>query len=418
MSPGAADLAEAYGTPQYVYRLDCFRAAAADLRAALPAGTRLYYSLKANPHPRLVAELGRLGLHAEISSQGELAVVGQAGHDARNCLYTGPGKTGREVTAAIGRGVRLFSVESAGERQRLDAAAERHGTGVEFLVRVNAAAGVAGSGLRMTGRASQFGLDAERMTPGHPVFAGSEMAIPVGVHLFPATNVPAEPALIRELDLSIRTAAEVVGTVGLVPRLVDIGGGFAAPFARPGQRPDYRTLRDALERSLDAHLPGWRAAAPEVAFESGRYLAAGCGTLLTRVVDVKHSRGTRYVVLDAGINVLGGMAGVGRLMPASVQPARPADGPADAVTLAGPLCTPLDVLGRQVDLGAVGPGALLEIPNVGAYGLTASLIGFLSRPPAVEVVVDDGQVTDARRLELHAVGVTPNQSTTRGGSDG
>jgi amino acid adenylation domain-containing protein len=415
--PSSAELARAYGTPQYVYQLDRFRSAAATLRAALPDRSRLYYSVKANPHPRLIGELAGLGLHAEISSPGELAAVQEAKYPPGDCLYTGPGKTDEELAGAVARGVRLFSAESVGDGERLAVAAQRHGAQVDFLVRVNASAGAAGSGLRMTGRASQFGVDAETITADHPIFAGTPAARPVGVHLFSATNVPGEQALAAELELSIATAAEVLGAVGLVPRLVDIGGGFAAPFAQPGPVPTYLALRTALERSLDAHLPGWRADAPGIAFESGRRLAAGCGTLLTRVVDVKRSRGVVFAVLDAGINVLGGMGGLGRLLTTSAQPDQ-APGTAEPVTLAGPLCTPLDILGRQVALSAVEPGTLLEIPNVGAYGLTAGLIGFLSRPAAAEVVLDDGQVVDARRLELHAVDLAGRPTEERKGRDG
>ncbi|QMU73887.1 type III PLP-dependent enzyme [Streptacidiphilus sp. P02-A3a] len=399
-----ADLVRTYGTPQYVYRLDRFRAAAGTLRGALPPDTRLYYSLKANPHPGLAAALPDLGLHAEISSQGELDTLRQAGTDPADSLYTGPAKTSDELLTAIRAGVRLFSVESPRDLARLTAAARLHGTTVDYLVRLNAQGNAAGSGLRMTGRgASQFGIDAETVKAGDPLFTRTDAARPVGVHLFPATNVPDQAALIREFDLSIRTAAAVLRTTGLTPRLVDIGGGFPAPFARPGPPPTWPALRQALERSLDAHLPGWRAGAPQIAFESGRRLAADCGTLLTTVLDVKDSRGTRYLVLDAGINVLGGMSGLGRVLSTGIQPRPTGHGTGTApATLVGPLCSPLDVLGRKVDIEAVEPGTVLEIPNVGAYGLSASLVGFLSRPMPAEVLLDTDTVIEARRLELTA----------------
>ncbi|WP_369199466.1 hypothetical protein [Streptomyces sp. PU-14G] len=103
---------------------------------------------------------------------------------------------------------------------------------------------------------------------------------------------------------------------------------MSAPFAAPGERPAYTGLRAVLEERLDATVPRWRAGRPGVAFEPGRYLAADCGSLLTTVLDVKHSRGTTYVVLDAGVNVLGGMSGAGRLLTQAVQPSAEADGAA------------------------------------------------------------------------------------------
>lgn len=375
-------LASRFGTPLYVYDLRRVRRAAHDLRASLPLGARLYYSLKANPHPRIVSELASLGYVPEISSTGELAAV----VDPASALYTGPGKTPEETSAAISAGVGTFSIESIVERDRL-------GASVDYVVRINASTRVAAGGLRMTGTPSQFGVPEDQCAPLLQRAAGAR---PVGVHLYPATNVWDEDSLIAEFGVSIQAAAKALTNAGIRDGMADLGGGFAAPFARPGSPPVYRGLRAGLESMLDEHLPNWRWGDPVIAFESGRYLTATCGTLLTRVLDVKKSGDRTFLVLDAGVNVLGGMSGLGRMMAPAVQPA--SAGP--PVTLAGPLCTPLDILSRNAAVTA-RPGDVLSIPNVGAYGLTTSLVGFLSRPIAAEVIVDEGDtVVDARRLTL------------------
>jgi diaminopimelate decarboxylase len=144
---------------------------------------------------------------------------------------------------------------------------------------------------------------------------------------------------------------------------------------------------------------GWRENRPAIAVESGRYLVAGCGTLLTTIMDVKDTHNSRYVVCDAGVNALGGMYGNGRLALPRAQPAnQSADG--TEVVLAGPLCTPLDVLGRGTRIGDPSPAQVLAIPNVGAYGLTASLVAFLGRPLPIEVVIDGSDVVDVRQLAV------------------
>ncbi|QMU78281.1 type III PLP-dependent enzyme [Streptacidiphilus sp. PB12-B1b] len=398
------DLAERFGTPLYVYRLDRVHRAVADLRAALPRDTRLYYSLKANPHPAIVAELAALGLSGELSSTGELASAIRAGLPPERCLYTGPGKTSEEMLAAVKAGIRLFSVESRTDRDRLADVARASGVDVDYMVRLNGTA-TAGSGLRMTGRPSQFGIDVDQTAELAAVLTGRSRARPVGAHVFAATNVSGVDALLAEFDLSARTAARAMESMDSRPEFVDLGGGFAAPFAQPGERTDYSAIRAGLERSLDAWLPGWRSGEPRVGFESGRYLVADSGFLLATVLDVKRSHGTTYAVLDAGVNVLGGMWGLGRLPTPSArpEPVPGADGTGRA-TLVGPLCTPLDVLGRAVDVSDLSVGLVLSIPNVGAYGLTASLLGFLSRPVPTEVVLDaHGEIADVRRLELRQV---------------
>jgi len=394
-------IAETYGTPAYVYDLDRLEQAYDDLVRALPSGSRIYYSLKANPHPALVRHLGSLGARLEVSSAGELAAVLAAGQSSQNVLYTGPGKTPGELGGALAAGVRLFSAESFAEIRRIGAAAERHSVRIDCLLRVNAPDAVGASGLRMTGTSSQFGLDYEQLAAEWSTFRLPTTVTVRGFHFFPLTNARDEVTLLDEMTQSIRCAAQLSHRLGIPLEFLDLGGGFAAPYAVPGSRPHYVSLRAGLREALDKWLPEQDKVRPLLAFESGRYLVAECGTLLVSVIDVKESRGRTFAVLDAGINVLGGLSATGRLLPVSVGPedtGRP--GPTVTADLVGPLCTPLDRLGRQVQLNGLTPGDVLRVPNTGAYGLTASLLGFLSRPVATEVIVSSGHVEETSRLAL------------------
>ena len=426
LGPAVDELVVAHGTPTYVYQLAEVRRAMARLRGVLPEGVRIYYSVKANPHPLLIAEAVRAGARVEVSSTGELAAAGAAGVPAADCLYTGPGKTSAELAHAVRTGVPLFSVESRDDRDRLAEVAEAAGTveaaesRIEYLVRLNVAGSRSASGLRMTGAPSQFGVDLTGLDRAPELFEAGKSAEPVGFHLFSATNIVDGDALARELANNVAAAALVARRFGFTPRVLDIGGGFGAPYMVPGEPIDYAGLREALAAELDREFPGWRAGEPVIAVETGRYLMAAAGTLLTTVLDVKTSGPDTYVVCDAGVNALGGMYGIGRLVAPKAQPSGHASAAADPVRLVGPLCTPLDVLNREARLEQPRIGQVLAIPNVGAYGLTASLVGFLGRQLPAELVLDGDQVVDARRLELTArpLPLPLPRPLTGGGSDG
>ncbi|MEO3977547.1 phosphopantetheine-binding protein [Streptomyces sp. CAU 1734] len=411
-------LVERWGSPLYIYDLARVRASLEDLRAALPQPCRIYYSLKANPHPGLVAELRRGGARAEVTSRGELAAALDAGHPAAELMYSGPGKVAAELNEAITAGMRTFSAESFGDLERIGAAAAAQGVTADCVLRINAAGAPGQAGLRMTGGPSQFGFDLDGLRTERARLLAQGTRI-VGMHFFPLTNARDEEGLRAELAQSIRTAAELRDDLGIPLHLLDLGGGFAAPYATPGERPVYRGLRTALTAVLDEHLPGWRSGEPVIAFESGRYLVGDSGRLITTVTDVKHSRGTDYAVLDSGINHLGGLSGLGRLLPLSAQPVESgtgtdAQGPdaeaevwPETVTLAGPLCTPADVLARSAALPGVRSGDLLSFPNVGAYGLSASLLGFLGHPAPAEVLLDGGEIVSVTRVALRRRSVEP-----------
>ncbi|MEV4147933.1 type III PLP-dependent enzyme [Amycolatopsis sp. NPDC049691] len=393
-------IAAKYGTPAYVYDLDVVAESRDQLFGMLPEGFQLFYALKSNPHPEIGRELRRGGCRAEISSTGELINALEAGFDPAGILYTGPGKTPGELEHALAAGVRLFSVESLTDLQHVGAAAQQQGVTASALLRVNTTASSGGTGIRMMGRPSQFGIDAETLPDLMPTLTAVPGTRVVGAHFFTMSNAQDEDALLGEYEFVLTSAARLRDEVGLPLEVLDIGGGFSSPYAVPGPRTDYPKLRAGLETLLDLHLPEWRDGGIELACESGRYLSGSCGSLLAGVVNVKDSRGSRFVVLDAGINAVGGLSGIGRLLPAAVG----VEETGDVVgSLVGPLCTPGDSLAKAAKLPELVSGDVVTVPNVGAYGVTASLISFLGRPTPAEVVVRGGTVLSVSRLDYQRV---------------
>ncbi|MYR95023.1 MULTISPECIES: decarboxylase [unclassified Streptomyces] len=393
------ELAERFGTPLYVYDLDEIEAAGRDLTGALPEEVTLFYALKANPHPDLVRALRENDrpCRPEISSTGELAAALAAGFQGADCLYTGPGKTPAELREVIGLGVRMFSTDSVTDVRHVGEAALAHGVTADCLLRVNSVAASATSSIRMTGTPSQFGFDSETLAEVLPLLRAVPGVRVSGMHFFPLSNAKDEDSLIGEFEHTIALAAGLSAELGLPLRFLDIGGGFTVPYAVPGDRGSYPRLRAALTAALDTHFPDRHTEGPEIACESGRYLVGASGTLLARVSNVKVSRGRKFVILDAGINTFGGMSGLGRLLPVSVR--LDADAPVEPASLVGPLCTPGDILGREIDLPVLESGDLVTIPNAGAYGPTASLLMFLGRPAPTEVVVRGDEVVSVSRIE-------------------
>jgi len=400
---GYGELTRRFGTPSYVYDLADVRHAHADLVAALPRPSALLYSLKANPHPDVASQLAKLGCRAEISSGGELDVALASGFSPASMLYTGPGKRSEDLADAVRRGVRRFSVDSPVDLKRVAAAAGAAAVEVECLLRINADEPVPGMGLSMTGVASQFGADASLVSKKPEAFRGLEGAPVRGLHLYMGSGIEDETVLMRQFETALCLVRQVSEALRVPLREVDLGGGFGTPFARTGDRPVYATLAERLRDRLDRELPGWTHSEPAVSFESGRYLVGGCGTLLARVLDVKVSKGRTFVVLDTGVNHLGGMSGlrrVPRVVP-DLLPDAPPSSWQEGCSVVGPLCTPLDILSQGVRLPRLEVGDVVRIPNVGAYGLTASLLAFLGHAAPTEIVLDRDRIVSASHLELH-----------------
>lgn len=379
----ATELIAKHGSPLFAYDLDAVAERAAVLKAALPEGSRLYYSFKANPLPSIARELRLAGVRAEVTSDGELMAAHRAGF-VDGIVLGGPGKSERVIQTALKKGVRSFSCESFTDAARISKLAQEATLEVDVMLRVNPSQ-APDARLAMSGVESQFGFDeALLLAPG----AASKLKLPGlkinGVHVYFGTQVGSVAALAKNTQCALETAERVASAVGFDCKVINAGGGFPWPYASDAAAPDLSGLREALDAVWSASS---LHASAQLCFESGRYLCAGSGTLLTSVLDVKKAGTKTYVVLDTGIHHLGGMSGLGRIPRSTITlknltAHRNEEIVADVV---GPLCSPLDSLARGQKMAAVEVGDILAVPNVGAYGLTASLQGFLSHETPAEV---------------------------------
>jgi len=396
----AKQIVTKHGTPLYAYDLAEVSQRAAELAEALPAGASVCYSFKANPLPALARRVRESGGRAEITSEGELVAAQAAGFTGDQMLFGGPGKTRAEIMLALEAGVRLFSVESFRDIVLISEICVAEKLMAEVLLRVNPSE-APDARLAMTGVESQFGFEEsllldplarDRLTP-------PQVRV-IGVHIYFGTQVAGVDALVTNTRRALASAERVQQALGVEFKVVNVGGGFPWPYGNDHARPSLDGLREKLDEVwlqspfAEQGVMLW--------FEAGRYLSASSGWLIAQVLEVKRLPTKTFVILDTGIHHLGGMAGLGRVPRAGVtiinlsrdvsaEPPMTAD-------VVGPLCTPLDSLARGLKIPAVESGDLVGLPNVGAYGLTASLLAFLSHPPPIEVTHEKGHECEAWQL--------------------
>ena len=367
-------------TPVFVYDMAVVASRIARFRAAFP-GVDLHYAVKANPFDELLVAMEPLIDGFDVASAGELGKVWQI-EPAAKVSFAGPGKKDSELDLAIRFGATI-NLESEGETDRALAIAERLGVTPKLAIRVNPEFELRGSGMRMGGRASPFGVDADHV-PGlgrRIIAAGAEWR---GFHIFAGSQALDVAAIIDSQAHTIELAARLADGVGAVPPLVNLGGGFGIPYF-PNELPvDIEAIGEALLPRL-ATLPDTR-----LAIELGRWLVGEAGVYLTRVVDRKQSRGETFLVCDGGLNHQLAATGnlgtvVRRNYPVAVATAAP-DAPTEIASVVGPLCTPLDRLADQVALRVAHPGDVIALFMAGAYGLSASPWEFLGHPRPPEIL--------------------------------
>jgi len=389
ISPAA--LAEEFGTPFYVYDLDLIGRRVEALRAALPRGFRIAFAVKANPSLAVVSYLRSCGVGADVASGGELETVLRAGFDPSAIAMTGPGKRDQELAAAVQAGIGFITVESPGELRRLETIAAAAGKRQPILLRLAVADDAHLETVRIiSGVEGKFGMPLGQLTEAARVAAASKHVELLGVHAFGASNVRDADQLAGHVADLVEIGRRVAADVGTTLRLVDAGGGLGIPYS-DGERPLDLTR---LARRLGELRARWDSDASlremEIVVEPGRFLVGPAGAYVARVVDVKGHDSAPVAILDGGINHLLRPALIGseqRLVVLASDSLRAMV----RTTVAGPLCTGLDVFSIAAMLPRPRPGDLVAVLDAGAYGFTESMPFFLSHPTAAEVAVRAGR---------------------------
>jgi diaminopimelate decarboxylase len=386
-----SSIADRYGTPLFIYDQGILESTYTALRDAYPKRFSISYSVKANPNLALIQFFLEKGCGLEIASSGELCHALAVDCAPTDILFAGPGKTESELTLAISRGIGEIHAESELEIQRISEISRALGARTPVSLRINPGEDGLGGAMRMGGKSTPFGVDEEQIEPLLERIVADPHLEFCGIHIFAGTQILDHRLLLAQYKKGVEIAKHVLKIVGAPLRTLDFGGGLGIPYF-PGDRElDLAQLRAGLHElatSLDADS---EFACTRFVIEPGRFLVGEAGLYVARVNDIKTSRGKKYLILDGGMNhhlAASGNLGqvIKRNFPIAIM--NKFDLPAaETVDVVGPLCTPLDTLGRAVALPAAEVGDLIGIFQSGAYARTASPVNFLSHPAPPEVLV-------------------------------
>ncbi|NJL47019.1 MAG: hypothetical protein HC929_05315 [Leptolyngbyaceae cyanobacterium SM2_5_2] len=392
---------EVYGAPIYVYDFAQIERQFNKLQSCLPPNFRLHYALKANANLSICRRFAHLGAAAEVSSLGELIAALRVGFSVEEIVFTGPGKSRHELLAALEKGVGLIVVESMSEARRLNELAVEIGINQPILLRVNPAIRTANScevrasgascndlqPIQMNGQgASKFGVDEESLDTVIPMLQSLTNLALQGIHIFTESNVLDYQQLVNTWGNTVEIADRLRQS-GVPVHILDFGGGIGIAYNSVKQEFDTQAFGQELKlRFTDVPQPY------HCILEIGRYLVGEAGYYLAEVLDVKESKGQRFVILHGGIHNLYRTPAMQnatkylRVLGKENSPTQPA-------VLAGQLPTPVDVMVRGVELPAdIAIGDVVAIHNCGAYGFNHSLTNFALHPYPAEVAYVNGEL--------------------------
>jgi diaminopimelate decarboxylase len=387
-------IAREAGTPVYVYSRALIEESFRRFDAAFAASPHLVcYAMKANGNLAILKALAALGAGVDVVSGGELRAAMEAGVPADRIVFSGVGKTDKEILLGAELGILAFNVESERELQKIDEIAGTLGRTARVALRVNPDIDSGSHPYIATGlKHNKFGIDvatARRLFSEagrfpHVRFTGIQAHI--GSQIL-------EPSPLAQTAASLAALAGELIAAGLPLETLDLGGGVGVAET------EEKSL--APEAYAAAVLPPLSGLSPtlRVLIEPGRSIVARAGALVTRVLYLKEvaSSGKNFVVTDAAMNDLLRPALYAASHP--IEPVVPRGAPFTA-DIVGPVCETGDFFVRDGTIERPDEGDLLAIRNAGAYGFAMSS-NYNFRGRAAEVLVENGSFRVVRRRETY-----------------
>ncbi|KRB29013.1 diaminopimelate decarboxylase [Mesorhizobium sp. Root695] len=357
------DIAAQVGTPFYCYstatltrHYRVFAQAFAGLHALV------CYAMKANSNQAVLRTLAKLGAGADVVSEGELRRALAAGIPAGKILFSGVGKTAREMDFALAAGILCFNVESEPELELLSARAAALGKVAPISLRINPDVDAKTHKKISTGKAeNKFGIPWQKARQVYARAAKLPGIRITGID----THIGSQITELQPFDDAFALLVDLVGALradGHAIEHVDLGGGLGIPYRVDNNPPP---LPDAYAQIVRKHVT---TLGLKVMFEPGRLISGNAGILVSEVIFLKEGDAKNFLVVDAAMNDLirPTLYDAFHDIRPVVQP--PADTPRMMVDVVGPVCETGDYIGLDRDLPRLKAGDLIAVSTAGAYG--------------------------------------------------
>lgn len=382
-----------YGTPSYVYDGEELRKSYYSLRGALPACVDVFYALKVNPNVSLVNLLVEEGACTEVCSLAELEIAIKAGSKPENIIFLGPSKKEYEHRRALELGIYALVVESEEELKRVSNLAQELNTTAQIAIRINPNFSAKGSPWKMGGRPTHFGIEENTALENFGKYVNYPNVNIRGIHVYNGTKILDAQSVYDNCKYILNLYEQIENKYHLNFSMVDVGGGMGVPYFSNEKELDmvlFKELLTSLFKDYNKKHPNTR-----IIMESGRFIMGKAGQLVVQVNNIKENHGKTFVVTDGGTNCHLAAIGTGSVIKKNFPLENiSAESTAEErqYNVSGPLCSPDDLLGRNINLKEVKTGDYIRVKMSGAYGPTASPVLFHSHGFPAEILIEKDQI--------------------------
>lgn len=382
------EIEKTFGTPAYVYSKKSIVDSYKSFDDAFKKNTHLIcFAVKANPNLAILNILANQGAGFDIVSGGELQRVIAAKGDPKKVVFSGIGKSSKEIELAIHHDILAFNIESEPELYRIQTIAKGMGKIASISIRVNPNVDAKTHPYISTGlKDNKFGVDEQKAIDLYKIANDMDSIAIKGIDCHIGSQITELSPFVDSISMLVGMI-EKLKDLGIQISHLDVGGGIGINYNSENP-PDFNAYAEAI-------LPLLEKQNLKLIFEPGRAILGKAGVLLTKVEYVKKGPAKNFAIIDAAMNDLMRPS----LYNAHHDIINTSKCTAESTTfdVVGPVCETGDFIGKDRSL-SLAEGNLLAVVDVGAYGMSMSS-NYNSRVRPVELLVDGDKIREIRKRE-------------------
>ena len=383
-------IAKKYGTPAYCYSFSQLKENIVNFKKNFKSFSPLIcFSIKSNSNINLIREIKKFGLGADVVSLGELMLSIKAGVNPKKIVFSGVGKTPKEISYAIDKKILLINAESSSEIKQIDRIAKLRNKKVDIGIRLNPNTDAKTLNQISTGKKeNKFGV-------GNKTFVNlvnyCKNSNNINLKCL-SVHIGSQILDYKPYEKMLRSIGKIIDRVNHKFEFIDLGGGMGISYKKDNKKLNYKKYNNAIKKFLKKYKS-------KIIFEPGRSIIGNTGVLISKIIYIKNNGKRDFIILDSAMNDLIRPALYGaihRILP-SIKKSQPSN---KIYEFVGPICESTDKFSILKKFQKLNENDIIAICDVGAYGMSLSS-NYNIRPKSIELLIKGSNIKVIRKRQRY-----------------
>jgi len=384
------NIAKRFGTPSYCYSHNQLKKNIVNFKKSFKSFSPLIcFAIKSNTNVSLIKEIKKFGLGADVVSMGELMIALKAGINPKKIVFSGVGKTSKEISFAIDKNILLINAESKSEIQEINRVGKLKGKKVQIGIRLNPNTDAKTLNQISTGKKeNKFGVNEKEFLEliNYCKISNNLKPICLSVH------IGSQILDNRPYEKMLKVVDKIIDKSNHKFEFIDLGGGMGISYDEKDKKLNYNRYSKEIEKFLKKHKS-------KVIFEPGRSIIGNTGILVSKVIYIKKNKEKNFVILDAAMNdfMRPALYGASHKTLPSIRIRKKIK---KSYEFVGPICESTDKFSSLNKFQEIKEKDLIVICDVGAYGMSLSS-NYNMRPKPPELLINGSKIKVIRKRQKY-----------------